>query len=407
MPESVRPFIPREFVNIPARHLSLAVLLFTSVVFAGCSRAPAGGAAGRRGGGSQGPFPVVADLVKQHDTGIYLDGIGTVTAFQNVTVHTQIDGQLQSLEFQEGQEVKAGDLLAVIDPRTFQAAVDEARGKLATDTAQLANAKSLVERYTALLQKGMIDQQTVDTYKAAANQFQAQVQADNAAVAAAEVQLGYTRVTAPISGRTGLRQIDAGNIVHSSDPNGIVVIAQLKPISIIFTLPQQSLGRILKADSAGTPLAVFAIDRDSRTPLDRGTLTVVDNQIDTTTGTVRLRATFPNEKLALWPGQFVNVRLLVDTRKNGVVVPASVVQRGPQGTYAFVVGADSTVSIRPLKVAQIDGDIALIDDGLHPGERVVVDGQYKLQAGSAVTFSGPESAASDKKPRTHAKPASP
>ncbi len=403
----VSPLIPRKFVNIPARHLSLTILLFVSVVFAGCSRAPAGGAAGRRGAGSQGPFPVVADLVKQHDTGIYLDGIGTVTAFQTVTVHAQIDGQLQSLEFQEGQDVKAGDLLAVIDPRTFQAAVDEARGKLATDTAQLANAKNLVERYTALLQKGMIDQQTVDTYKAAANQFQAQVQADNAAIAATEVQLGYTHITAPISGRTGLRQIDPGNIVHASDPNGIVVIAQLKPISVIFTLPQQSLGRILKADSAGTSPAVFAIDRDSRTPLDQGTLTVVDNQIDTTTGTVRLRATFPNEKLALWPGQFVNVRLLVDTRKNGVTVPASVVQRGPQGTYAFVVGADSTVSIRPLKVAQIDGDVALIDDGLHPGERVVVDGQYKLQAGSAVTLSAPDSPAPDKKPRTHAKPASP
>ncbi len=330
--------------------------------------------------------PVVAGKVQPHDTPIFLDGIGTVVAFNTVTVHAQVDGLLQKIVLVEGQDVKAGDLLAVIDPRTFQAQADEAKGKRAQDEAQLDNAQTTYDRSHALLAKGMIDQQTVDTQKSAVDQFLAAVQSDEASIEQAAVQLGYTQITAPISGRTGIRQVDVGNIINTTDANGLVVITQLKPISVVFTLPQQNWPQIQQLTSADSKLTVVAFDRDSRAPLDRGTLSVVDNQIDTTTGTIKLKATFPNEKLALWPGQFVNVRLLVETRKNGLTVPASVIQRGPQGTYAFVIKADGTVEVRPVDVAQIDAGIALIDKGLSSGEQVVVDGQYKLQDGSSVTI---------------------
>jgi multidrug efflux system membrane fusion protein len=356
------------------------------------------------GQGKQPSVSVVAGKVERHDTPIFLDGIGTVFAFNTVTVHAQVDGQLQKIAFVEGQDVKTGDLLAVIDPRTFQAQDDEATAKKAQDEAQLVNAQVTFDRSHTLLEKGMIDQQTVDTQKAAVDQFRATVQSDEAAIEQAAVQLGYTQITAPIDGRTGIRQVDVGNIVHTTDTNGIVVITQLKPISAIFTLPQQDWLQIQHLLAAGETLTVVAYDRDSRTPLDRGTLSVVDNQIDTSTGTIKLKANFPNDQLILWPGQFINVRLLVETRKNGVVVPASVIQRGPDGSYAFVIKADSTVEIRPVKVAQIDGGSALIDQGLKPGEQVVVDGQYKLQAGSSVTISAAAGAASGSQAKQHKHP---
>lgn len=331
-------------------------------------------------------MPVVAGKVQPRDTPIFLDGIGTAIAFNTVTVHAQVDGLLQTVTFHEGQDVLAGALLAVIDPRTFQAQTDEAKAKKAQDEAQLSNAQTTYDRSQTLLAKGMIDQQTVDTQKSAMDQFSAAVQADDAAIEQASVQLGYTQIIAPISGRTGIRQIDAGNIIHSTDTNGLCVITQLKPISVVFTLPQQNWPQIQQLTSSGSKLAVVAYDRDSRAPIDQGVLSVVDNQIDPTTGTIKLKATFPNDKLALWPGQFVNVRLLVETRKKGLTVPASVIQRGPQGTYAFVIKADGTAEVRPVQVAQIDAGIALIDQGLSPGEQVVVDGQYKLQDGSSVTI---------------------
>jgi multidrug efflux system membrane fusion protein len=367
-------------------YLALGVIAATGI--SGCHPSSASGS---KAGNA---VPVVAGKVQPRDTPIFLDGIGTAIAFNTVTVHAQVDGLLQTVTFHEGQDVLAGDLLAVIDPRTFQAQTDEAKAKKAQDEAQLSNAQTTYDRSQTLLAKGMIDQQTVDTQKSAVDQFSAAVQADDAAIEQASVQLGYTQISAPISGRTGIRQIDAGNIIHSTDTNGLCVITQLKPISVVFTLPQQNWPQIQQLTSSGSKLPVVAYDRDSRAPIDQGVLSVVDNQIDPTTGTIKLKATFPNDKLALWPGQFVNVRLLVETRKKGLTVPASVIQRGPQGTYAFVIKADGTVEVRPVQVAQIDAGIALIDQGLSPGEQVVVDGQYKLQDGSSVTIQHQGGAAS-------------
>jgi len=379
-------------------HFSLATGVIAAGAFSGCHPSSASGHA------SQPAVAVVAKKVEQRDTPIFLDGIGTVVAFNTVTVHTQVDGQLQKIAFTEGQDVKAGDLLAVIDPRTFQTQADEAKAKKAQDEAQLGNAQVTYDRSHTLLAKGMIDQQTVDTQKATVDQFSAAVQSDEAAIEQASVQLGYTQIAAPIDGRTGIRQVDAGNIVHSTDTNGLVVITQLKPISAVFTLPQQDWLQIQHLLATGETLAVVAYDRDSRAPLDRGTLSVVDNQIDPSTGTIKLKANFPNDQLILWPGQFINVRLLVETRKNGLVVPASVIQRGPDGSYAFVIKADFTVEVRPVQVAQIDGGVALIDQGLKLGEQVVVDGQYKLQAGSSVTISPTPGAAAGSQPKQRKQP---
>jgi multidrug efflux system membrane fusion protein len=364
---------------------ALAVL----AVFAGCGQREAGAAARK----AAPPIPVVGGVVEQRDTPIYLDGIGTVQAFNTVTVHAQVDGVLQKVAFREGQDVRAGDLLAVVDPRPYQAQLDQATAKKAEDEAQASGATTAYNRNNSLLQQGLMDHQTVDTEKATMDQFNATVQADEAAIEQQAVELGYTRIAAPIAGRVGLRLVDEGNVVHSTDAGGLVVITQLRPISVVFTLPQQNWPQIQQRVASGQELAVLAIG-DSAQPIDRGTLSVVDNQIDATTGTIKLKAAFPNEKLALWPGQFVNVRLLMQTRRGGLVVPASVIQRGPQGSYAFVIGADSRVSPRLVTVAQIDGGYALIDQGLAAGERVVVDGQSKLQAGSTVT-----TAAAPAKPR--------
>ena len=334
---------------------------------------------------------VVAGQVESRDTPIYLDGIGTVQAYNTVTLHTQVNGVLQKVAFREGQSVKAGDLLAVVDPRPYQAQLDQAKAKKAEDEAQLSNATVTYGRNFTLLQKGLIDQQTVDTEKASVDQFQATVQADEAAIEQSAVQLGFCNIVSPIDGRTGIRLVDQGNLVQTSDAGGIVVVTQLKPISIVFTLPQQDWPQIQRLMSAGARLAVLAMG-DAPAPLDRGALEVVDNEIDPATGTIRLKATFPNARLALWPGQFVNVRLLVETRKGGLVVPSSVIQRGPQGSYAFVIQADSTVKAAPVQVAQIDAGYALIDKGLSAGDWVVVDGQYKLQDGSKVAPAPPPAA---------------
>ncbi len=317
------------------------------------------------------------------DTPIYLDGIGTVAAFNTVTIRTQVDGQLQEVRFQEGQEVKAGDVLAIVDPRPYRAAVDQARAKKAEDQAQLASATVTYDRSFALGEKGLIGQQTVDTQKAQEDQMKALVQADDAALEMVALQLGYTEIKAPFDGRVGIRLVDLGNIVRTTDANGLVVLTQIKPISVIFTLPQASWPTVQRLMNSGATLQADAIGPDGAS-LGSGKLSVADNQIDATTGTIRLKATFPNTSLSLWPGQFVNVRLLVETRAAAVTVPASVVQRGPQGTYAFVVKPDSTVEMRSLRVGQIDGGRALIEDGLKAGEAVVVDGQYKLQTGSTV-----------------------
>ena len=330
------------------------------------------------------PVPVVTGKVMQQDVPLYLDGLGTVQAYNSVTVRVRVDGQLEKVAFTEGQEVKEGDLLAQIDAAPFRTQVEQAEARKAQDEVQLANARVQLRRNGELLASKILPQQEFDNQKALVDQFEATIKADQAAVDSAKVQLNYTRIIAPISGRTGIRQVDQGNIVKANDANGLVVIAQLRPITVNFTLPEQNLNEIQTQMRRGE-LPVLAVDRDNTTVLGEGKLAVIDNQIDTTTGTIRLKATFPNTDLRLWPGQFVNTRLLASTRTNGIVVPATVVQRGPDGTYAYVVNeADSTVKVRPVKVAQIAGTQALIETGLEPGETVVVDGQYKLQAGSKV-----------------------
>jgi multidrug efflux system membrane fusion protein len=327
--------------------------------------------------------PVVAGTVAQKDVPIYLDGLGTVQAFNTVTIHVQVDGQLRKVAFVEGQDVRAGDLLAQIEPQPFQAQLEQVEAKKAQDEAQLANARLDLKRDAEQLAARIIAQQVYDNQKTLVDQLTATVKADQAAIDIAKVQLGYTTIVSPIDGRAGIRAVDEGNIVHVIDPNGLVVIAQLHPISVVFTLPEQTLGQIQQHKAAGN-ITVVAVDRDNRTVLGEGKLAVIDNQIDTTTGTIRLKATFPNDDLRLWPGQFVNARLLLTIRKNGVVVPASVVQRGPEGPYAFVINEDQTVKVQPVKVVQIEAGQALIDEGLQAGESVVVDGQYRLQNGSKV-----------------------
>jgi multidrug efflux system membrane fusion protein len=329
------------------------------------------------------PIPVKPGTVVQKDVPIFLDGIGTVQAFNTVTVHVRVDGQLEKIAFTEGQDVHAGDLLAQIDAAPFKAQLEQNKAKKDQDDAQLSNARLDLIRDTAMLAKNAVTQQKYDTQKALVDQLDATVKSDKAAIDSAQVQLDYTTIVSPIDGRTGIRLVDQGNIVHAADANGLVVVAQLHPISLVFTLPEQSLNDIHKQMASGE-LTVLAVDRDNSTTLSEGKLSAIDNEIDTTTGTIKLKATFQNDDLQLWPGQFVNARLHLTTHKDGLVVPASVIQRGPDGSYAFVIKPDQTVEIRPVKVAQIDKGEALIDDGLKVGERVVVDGQYKLQVGSHV-----------------------
>jgi multidrug efflux system membrane fusion protein len=339
-------------------------------------------AAGPRGGAM--PVPVVEGIVAVRDVPIYLDGLGTVQAFNTVTVRARVDGQIVNVAFTEGHDVKAGDVLAQLDAAPYKAVLDQAVARKAQDEAQLANARLDLDRYAGLLKTDSITQQIYDTQKALIAQLEATIKADQAAIDSARVNLDYTTIRSPIDGRVGIRQVDVGNIVHASDSTGLVVVTQLRPISVIFTLPEQALARLQQFQDPLTPFTVLAVARDNTSTLATGTVSVVDNLIDTTTGTIKLKANFANEELRLWPGQFVNTRLLLTTRKASPVVPASVVQRGPDGPFAFVIQDDQTVEMRPLKVAQIEAGTALIDSGLAPAERVVVDGQYKLQPGAHV-----------------------
>ncbi|MFJ2988482.1 efflux RND transporter periplasmic adaptor subunit [Collimonas sp. NPDC087041] len=323
--------------------------------------------------------------VKQEDVPMYLSGVGTVTSNASVTVKARIDGQLDKVGFVEGQDVKAGQLLAQLDPRTLQAQLEQAIAQKAKDAAQLANAKLDLQRYTTLVQQDAATQQTLDAQRAQVTQLQAAVQSDDAQINYAKVQLSFTSILAPISGRVGARLVDPGNIVHAADTNGLVVINQIDPIAVVFTLPEESFQSINTAlHSSQKPLSVHAYARNSSTMLSQGNLTLLNNQIDTTSGTVQLKGMFQNSSHVLWPGQYVNVRLVLGDRKQALTVPAAVVQRSQDGTYAYVVNADSTVQIQPIQVANIQDGIAVIDKGLNAGQRVVVDGQYKLKPGIKV-----------------------
>jgi multidrug efflux system membrane fusion protein len=333
------------------------------------------------------PVPIVAGTVAQHDVPIYLTGVGTVIAYNTVVVRSQIQGQLVSIDFTEGQTVHAGDLLAQIDPRPYQAQIDQLTANRDRDQAQLTNALANLDRYTSLAQKGDATPQLLDTQKAQVSQLQNAIKSDSALIDAANIQLSYTRLTSPIEGIVGIRQIDIGNVIHPTDPNGLVVATQVEPISVIFTLPETDLPEIQQQQQqTKTPLAVLAYSQDGKIQLDQGKLTLVNNQILQTTGSIQLKAEFPNTAHRLWPGELISMRLLLDTRHDGLTVPASVVLQGPQGAYAYVINADGTAAIRPVKVAQIWEGQALVDSGLQANEQVVVDGQYKLQPGTPVTI---------------------
>jgi multidrug efflux system membrane fusion protein len=325
--------------------------------------------------------PVTAGLAEPKDIPVYLTGLGTVQAFNTVVVKVRVDGQLDKVAFTEGQDVKAGDLLAQIDPRPFQATLDQAKAVKAKDEAQLENAKRDLQRFVSL--RDYATRQSVDTQSALVRQLEATIQGDQAAIESAQTQLAYSTITAPLSGRTGVRLVDQGNIVHASDANGLVMITQLQPISVIFSLSDRQLTDISR-EMANGPLKVIAEGRTDHQPLGEGTLALVDNLIDQSTGTIRLKATFPNEDHALWPGQFINIRLLLRTLQQVVTVPSTAIQRGPDGMYVYVIKPDSTVAMQPVSVGQMNDGTSVVEGGLQPGDKIVVGGQYRLQPGTRI-----------------------
>ncbi len=341
---------------------------------------------GGRFGADGGPVPVLVAAAAKADVPVYLDGVGTTKALNTVTVRSQVDGKLIEVDFKEGDDVKKGDVLARIDPTTFKAALDQAVAKKAQDDALLANAKNDLVRYELLAATNAINRQQADTQKSLVAQYTAQIDADQGAIDNAQAMLAYTTIRAPLDGRTGIRQVDEGNIIHASDTTGVVVLTQLKPISIFFNLPQQDISEV-NAAFAKTPLSVDALRSDNDAVVDQGTLRVVDNQVDSTTGTVKLKAEFPNAELQLWPGQFVNVRLLIDTLKQVIVIPTGAVQRGPTGTFVYVVKDDNSSTIRPITVQKQDENQTVISKGLDAGERVVTTGFARLTDGAKVAIS--------------------
>lgn len=337
------------------------------------------------GRGTDGPpaVPVVLAVVESRDVPIHLNGLGNVQGFNTVTIRSRVDGQLEQVAFTEGQDVKAGQVLAQIDPRPFQAVLDQTLARRKQNESLLGNAKRDLERDVALLVEKVGTAQKADTQRSLVEQLEATLKADDAAIEAAQVQLGYATIRSPINGRAGIRLLDAGNVVRAQDPGGLVVVTQLQPLSVVFTLSEQH-AQAIRAEAQKGALSVVALGRDNVSRLAEGVLSVIDNQIDSTTGTLRLKATFANESLELWPGQFVNVRLRLEVRKGATVVPAQAVQRGPAGAFAFVVSAEDAAQMRPLQVGRIEEGLALIESGLEPGERVVLDGHYRLQPGSKV-----------------------
>lgn len=353
---------------------------------AATAAAAPGAAAKGKGGSGAGGFvvPVVVSTAQRGDLPVYFNGLGTVTAFNTVTVRSRVDGQLVSVAFKEGQFVHQGDLLAQIDPRPFQVQLEQALGQLAKDQAQRKDAEVNFERFKLLFKEGVIPQQQLDTQGALVGQVDGAITSDQSQIDNAKLQLTYSRITAPISGRIGLRLVDAGNIVHASDTNGLLVITQLQPIAVIFSLPQDQLPQVNAKLHAGVQLAVDAFDRDDTSKIASGKLETIDNQIDITTGTYKLKSVFSNADNALFPNQFVNVHLLVDTKHNLTIVPAAAIQRGPQGTYVYAADTDNTAKIRIVTIAQTTGDSVGLSAGLNSGDRVVIDGLDKLQDGTKI-----------------------
>src|ERR1700687_4120799 len=351
----------------------------------GSAGTPAAGKGPAGGPGSAGyAVPVVVATAQRGNLPVYFNGLGTVTAFNTVTVRSRIDGQLIRVDFTEGQFVREGQLLAEIDPRPYQVQLSQAEGLLAKDMALRKDAEVNFQRFQLLFNAGVIPQQQLDTQRSLVGQFDGAIRGDEAQINNAKLQLIYCRITAPISGRVGLRLVDAGNMVHAADPNGLVVITQLQPISVIFSLPQDQLPQVYSKLHAAQQLTVDAYDRDDKVKIATGKLATIDNQIDPTTGTYKLKSIFTNENNILFPNQFVNAHLLVDTKKDVVTMPTPALQRGPQGTYVYVAGNDGTAKIRTVTVAETVGNTVGISEGLQPGEVVVIEGQDKLQDGTKI-----------------------
>jgi multidrug efflux system membrane fusion protein len=379
------------------RRVWIAVIIFVLIgagaaafYYTRTSEAPAADVAAKGKGKGKGgpnanrPVPVLAGPVRTADVGVYLTGLGTVTPLATVTVRSRVDGQLNRVLFREGEFVKSGQLLAEIDPRPFQVQLTQAEGQLAKDQALLKNALIDLDRYKTLFAQDSVAKQQLDTQAALVRQYEGTIKADQGVVDNAKLQLTYSRVTAPLGGRIGLRQVDPGNIVRASDANGLVVITQLQPISVIFTIPEDSVATVMRRLKAGEKLPVEAWDRAEKTRLANGTLMTVDNQIDPTTGTVKLRAQFTNQDFSLFPNQFVNARMLVDTLHEATVVPVAAVQRGNQGTFVYVVKPDNTVTVRPVKLGPTQREIVAIESGVTPGEQVVTDGADRLREGARI-----------------------
>jgi multidrug efflux system membrane fusion protein len=361
----------------------LALLLVAGIIW--WSRQ---GSAPQQGGGARNaaPMSIVPEVVGKGDIGINLNALGTVTSLATVTIRTQISGYLMKIDFKEGDEVKKGDLLAEIDPRPYEATLAQAKGQLARDEAMLKGAQVDLTRYQGLAAQNAVPHQTLDTQIALVAQDQGTVEADRATVKSAEVNLQYCRIVSPLDGRVGLRQVDQGNYVTPGDANGLVVITQLQPISVLFTVPEDNLQAISKRLQAGAVLPAAAYDRSGATKIADGTLQTFDSQIDPTTGTIKLRAQFPNESTVLYPNQFVNIRLLLDTRKDVTTISTAGIQRGVPGTFVYLVNADNTVSVRPVQLGVTEGDHVEVRSGLTPGDRIVIDGADKLRDGAKINL---------------------
>jgi multidrug efflux system membrane fusion protein len=379
-PADAPPAKPRSVWRFVVTCLVLLLVVAAVVWWSRQQSAPQQG----RGGRNAGPMSIVPEVVAKGDIGIKLNALGTVTSLATVTIRSQISGYLQKIVFKEGDEVRKGDLLAEIDSRPYEATLNQAKGALARDEALLKGAQVDLTRYQGLAAQNAVPRQTLDTQIALVAQDQGTVEADRAAVKSAEVNLNYCRIVAPLDGRVGLRQVDQGNYVTPGDTNGIVVITQLKPISVLFTVPEDNLQAIAKRLQDGAVLPVTALDRSGANKIADGTLQTFDSQIDPTTGTIKLRAQFANENEALYPNQFVNIRLLLDTRKDVTTMSTAGVQRGVPGTFVYLVNADNTVSVRKVELGVTDGDRVEVRSGLEPGDRIVIDGADKLRDGAKI-----------------------
>ena len=371
---------------------ALAVLAVAGIAGIYWYRGLDGAESGRAATATERPaVPVTVATATRRDLPIYLTGLGTVQATLSVGIHSLVEGTLQEVRFTEGQRVKNGDILAKIDPRPYQAALDQAKAKKAQDEAQLVAAEKDLARFITLAQKSFETQQNLDLQRAKVDQLKAMIEGDAASIEAAQVQLDRTDIRAPSDGRVGIRLVDPGNTVHASDTGAIVNLVLVQPAAVVFTLPAQALDDVRRAMVHGT-VEITAFDQDNRVPLSVGKLLLIDNAIDAATATIRLKAVFANDDERLWPGEFVNARLLLETRSNALAIPSAAIQRGPQGLFVWIATADNTAAVRPLRVGPTTGDLTIVDSGLEEGDRVVTDGQYKLQAKTPVSVSTPGAA---------------